>query len=193
MACLQSYTRGMSGSERPGDELLPDANLVFNRSRTIPAPADAVWPWLLQLGKDRAGWYMPGAVERLVPRRRRGSRRLEDRWQGLSVGDQIPDYGGRNARLEVVRIEPSQLLVYRDERRGAPFTWAISLTPREVNQTDVQLRFRGRLQSTGLKRWVLRALGHLLDALSGELMLRGLEERVSDPVGDTPGHRQGAA
>jgi len=181
----------MSGSERPGDELIPDANLVFDRSRTISASADAVWPWLLQLGKHRAGWYMPRALERLVPRRRRASRRLEDRWHGLSVGDQIPDYGGHDAHLEVVRIEPSQLLVYRDERRGAPFTWAISLTPREGNQTDVQLRFRGRLQSTGLKRWVLCSLGHLLDALSGELMLRGLEERVRDPFGTSPDHRHG--
>jgi hypothetical protein len=126
---------------------------------------------------------MPGAVERLVPRRRRASRRLEDRWQGLGVGDQIPDYGGRNAHLEVVRIEPPQLLLYRDERRGAPFTWAISLTPREGNRTDVQLRFRGRLQSTGLKRSVLRTMGQLLDALSGELMLRGLEERVRNSYG----------
>jgi uncharacterized protein YndB with AHSA1/START domain len=181
----------MSRPERPGDELIPDANLVFDRSKTISASADAVWPWLLQLGKHRAGWYMPRAVELLVPRRRRASRRLEDRWQRLSVGDRIPDYGGRNAHLEVVRIEPSQLLVYRDERRGAPFTWAISLTPREGNQTDVQLRFRGRLQSTGLKRRILRGMGHLLDALSGELMLRGLEERVSDPSGARPEHRHG--
>jgi hypothetical protein len=45
----------MSGSERSGDELVPDANLVFDRSRTISAPPDAVWPWLLQLGKHRAG------------------------------------------------------------------------------------------------------------------------------------------
>jgi uncharacterized protein YndB with AHSA1/START domain len=179
----------MTGSERPGDELIPDANLVFDRSRTISAPADAVWPWLLQLGKHRAGWYMPRAVERLVPRRRRASRRLQDRWQGLSVGDRISDYGGHNAHLEVVRIEPPHLLVYRDERRGAPFTWAISLTPREGNQTDVQLRFRGRLQSTGFKRRVLRTTGHLLDSVSGELMLRGLEERVTDPYGVSPEHR----
>jgi len=183
----------MSGSERPGDELIPDANLVFDRSRTISAPAAAVWPWLLQLGKHRAGWYMPKAVERLLPPRRRALRRLEDRWQDLRVGDQIPDYGGRNAHLEVARIDPPQLLIYRDQRRGAPFTWAISLTPRGIYQTDVHLRFRGRLRSTGLKRRVLRATGHLLDALSGELMLRGLGERVSDPYGVSPKHRHDGA
>ncbi len=171
----------MSGLERPGDELIPDANLVFDRSRTIAAPADAIWPWLLQLGKRRAGWYMPRAVERFVPRRKRAARRLEDRWHGLRVGDRIPDYGGRNAHLEVARIEPPQLLVYRDERRGTPFSWAISLTPRDGDRTDVHLRFRGRLRSAGLRRWVFREAGHLLDALSGELMLRGLEERVRAP------------
>jgi uncharacterized protein YndB with AHSA1/START domain len=170
----------MSGFTFPGDELIPDANLVFDRSRTISAPADAVWPWLLQLGKHRAGWYMPCAIERLLPRRRRALRRLEDRWQGLKVGDRVPDYGGRNAHLEVARIEPPQLLLYRDQRRGAPFTWAISLTPRDDNQTDIRLRFRGRLRSAGLKRWILIEAGHAVDALSGELMLRGLEERARE-------------
>lgn len=169
----------MNRSVRPGDELIPDANLVFDRSRTISAPVDEVWPWLLQLGKHRAGWYMPRAVERFVPRGRRASHRLDDRWHRLGVGDRIPDYGGRNAHLEVARIEPPRLLVYRDERRGAQFTWAISLTPREGSRTVVHLRFRGRLRSTGLKRWVFTSLGHFLDGLTGELMLRGLEERVS--------------
>lgn len=169
----------MDGLAHPGDSLIPDANVVFDRSRTIAAPSEAIWPWLLQLGKKRAGWYMPGAIERLLPQRRRALHRVDARWQALRVGDRIPDYGGRNAHLEVARIEPPHLLVYRDQRRGTPFSWEISLTPLANNETQVHLRFRGRMRSTGVKRRLLIAAGDLLDGVTGELMLRGLEERVT--------------
>ena len=45
-----------------GDDIIPDANMVFDRGRDIAAPPEAVWPWLLQLGKRRAGWYAPRSV-----------------------------------------------------------------------------------------------------------------------------------
>ena len=42
----------------PGDELVPDADgSVFTMATTLPAPPDKVWPWLVQMGFGRAGWY----------------------------------------------------------------------------------------------------------------------------------------
>jgi hypothetical protein len=43
----------------PGDERLPAAPLIMDRQARLPAPPERVWPWLLQLGKGRAGWYLP--------------------------------------------------------------------------------------------------------------------------------------
>jgi hypothetical protein len=40
-----------------GDELLPDATAWTTHGITIAAPSDAVWPWLVQMGWGRAGWY----------------------------------------------------------------------------------------------------------------------------------------
>ena len=41
----------------PGDELVADAKIRWNHAITIRAhPAD-VWPWLVQMGCRRAGWY----------------------------------------------------------------------------------------------------------------------------------------
>jgi len=56
---------------RPGDRLIEPADVVMDRAFTVDAPAEAVWPWLVQLGKNRAGWYLPRGVERFVPRGRR--------------------------------------------------------------------------------------------------------------------------
>ena len=40
----------------PGDGLIPDAAST-TRAITIAAPAEQVWPWLVQLGYGRGGWY----------------------------------------------------------------------------------------------------------------------------------------
>lgn len=172
----------MAGHEtHPGDELIPDANMVFDRRRDIAATPEAIWPWLAQLGKRRAGWYLPRSVERFLPSRRRALRQVAPRYQQLRVGDAIPDYGGRNATLEVAGVEPPYRLVYRDERRGAPFSWAITLTAVTDDVTRVHLRFRGRIRSTGFRRRAIVGVAELVDGVTGELMLRGIAERVSSP------------
>jgi hypothetical protein len=163
----------------PGDELISDANMVFDRVSVIDARPAEIWPWLIQLGKRRAGWYLPRMVERLVPPARRAARRVDPRWQVLGVGDRVPDYGGRDAYLEVARIEPGQALVYRSERKGTPFTWALVLEPRGAGATVLRLRFRGRLRSTGWRRRALVSAGGFFDWATGALMVAGLRERLS--------------
>jgi hypothetical protein len=162
-----------------GDELIPDANMIFDRVAVIDAGAGEVWPWLLQLGKRRAGWYLPQRLERLLPRGRRATRRVDPRWQALGIGDRIPDYGGRDEYLEVARIEPGRALVYRSERKGAPFTWALLLESQGPGETALRLRFRGRLRSTGWRRRAIVTGGDFFDWATGALMLAGLRERVA--------------
>jgi hypothetical protein len=48
----------------PGDEIVADPDVVMDRGFGVPAAPEVVWPWLVQLGKARAGWYLPRAVER---------------------------------------------------------------------------------------------------------------------------------
>ena len=71
----------------PGDELVPEADMVLDRRAVLDAAPEQVWPWLVQLGKQRAGWYLPSPLERLVPARRRAARQIDPRFQTLAVGD----------------------------------------------------------------------------------------------------------
>jgi hypothetical protein len=43
----------------PGDELLLSAQVVITHAVTIAAAPEQVWPWLVQLGQGRAGFYSP--------------------------------------------------------------------------------------------------------------------------------------
>jgi hypothetical protein len=161
-----------------GDEIVPGANMVFDHRAVVGATPEAVWPWLVQLGKRRAGWYLPSSVERLLPSSRRASVIIEPLHQRLGIGDRIPDYGGRDEYLEVVLFDPPRALVYRSARRGRPFSWALLLTPVATDRCELRLRFRGRIRSRGPLRWAILAVGGFFDRSTGRLMVRGLQERV---------------
>ncbi|HLW94759.1 MAG TPA: hypothetical protein VKS25_05215 [Solirubrobacteraceae bacterium] len=163
----------------PGDELVADANMIFDRRWLIAATPEQIWPWLLQLGKQRAGWYLPRRLERIIPRGHRASRAILSEHQDLEVGQLIPDYGGRREWLEVAHIEALHALVYRTERRGTPFSWALLLTPRAASSTELHLRFRARLKSSGARRRAIVIFGDLADGATTVLMVRGLRERLA--------------
>lgn len=161
----------------PGDDVVPDADVVMDRAFTVDAAPAEVWPWLAQLGKQRAGWYLPGPVERLVPEPRRAARVLLPEHVDLSVGDVVPDYGGPHETFEVVSVDPPHSLVYRSRRgRGGrvAVSWAITLAP-YGERTRVQLRLR----LGGLRRpWLAATVGEAFDLLTIAGMAAGLRERL---------------
>ena len=160
-----------------GDELLPHASLVIDHERQLPAPPPVVWPWIVQLGKDRAGWYLPLAVERILPAHFRAARHVDSQWQHLAVGDCVPDCGGRDGWLEAAMIDAPSALVYRSERRGTAFTWALLLSTTSGGSA-IHLRFRGALRSRGWKQRCVVAIADVADWSTAAPMLRGLEERI---------------
>src|SRR5690242_20323588 len=118
----------------PGDAIVPDARVVIDRATTLAAPPERVWPWIVQLGERRGGWYFPSWIEFVVPRERRGLRQVEPRWQRLTVGSVIPDWGGPAATFEVAVLDPPRALVHRStrerrDREPVRISWAIVLSP----------------------------------------------------------------
>ncbi|MFC6287069.1 hypothetical protein ACFP3Q_17235 [Nocardioides sp. GCM10027113] len=167
----------------PGDNLVPDAGdtgVVMDRAFDLPAPPEAVWPWFVQLGKDRAGWYLPLAVELLVPPGRRALRRVEPTLQGLAVGDVIPDWGGRDAHFEVARLDPPRVLVHRSVRGRMRVSWAIVLAPEGTGATHTRVHLRLRLGGVRRRR-LAEVGGGLVDLLTIAGLAAGLRERVALP------------
>ena len=168
---------GESAAARPGDSLVPSADVVMDRAFTITAPRESVWPWLVQLGKGRAGWYLPRGVERLVPRSRRAARRIEDRWQQLAAGDVIADYGGREATFTVSLIEAPATLVYSSTRGHTNVSWSINLVAAGDGATT-RVHLRLRLGPVRHPR-IAHAVGGFIDLLTIAGLASGLAERIA--------------
>jgi hypothetical protein len=169
---------------RPGDIIVVPADVVMDRAFTVDAPVEAIWPWLLQLGKRRAGWYLPRTIERFLPPGRRASRSVNPAWLGLRAGDVIPDYGGRDATFEVAQVRPPISLVYRSRRGHTSLTWSLTLEPVSAGagrtgpagRTRVFLRLR---MAPVRHRLLARTAGELLDLLTVAGMAAGLRERLA--------------
>lgn len=158
---------------RPGDELIERADVVMDRAFDVAAPSSEVWPWIVQLGKGRAGWYFPRSVERVIPPRLRGVRAIGARWQSLGVGDVIPDYGP-DGSFTVAEIDPPTTLVYRSQRGRTTLTWAFLLRP-HGDGTRVLIRLR----TAPVKRvWLADSVGGPFDLLTIAGMAAGLRERL---------------
>jgi len=146
----------------------------MDRGFTVPGDPATVWPWIVQLGKWRAGWYLPTRVERLVPRRRRAAMTIVDRWQHLAPGDVIPDYGGRDATFTVAEIDAPHVLVYRSKRGRTALSWSITL---RAAGPDTRVLLRLRLGPVR-RVWLAESVGEWFDALTIAGMAAGLRERL---------------
>jgi hypothetical protein len=164
--------------ELPGDDLVPHPDVVMDRAFDLPAPPADVWPWFVQLGKKRAGWYLPRSVERFVPESRRALRHIEPSLQQLRAGSVIPDWGGRHETFQVAVLDPPRALVHTTQRGRTFGSWAIVLTPYDDGRaTHVQLRLR----LAPVKRVKLATTaGGLLDASTIAGLAAGLRERLTE-------------
>ncbi len=187
-------TFGSTSAERrrhvPGDELVIRPQTVATHAVTVPAPPDQVWPWLVQMGWHRAGWYTARWVDVLLfPDNLPSADFVVPELQHLAPGDVVPDGPPRTeCRFQVVDVDPGHHLVLRSDshlpiswrrhhRAGLDWTWAFVVEPVPEGS---RLLFRWRARTSP---WWLTAGVHAFvvpaDLLMSRDMLRGIRERVS--------------
>ena len=192
---------GSTAAERaarlPGDDIVPTPTAVTDHAITIDAPPEAVWPWLVQMGWHRGGWYTARWVDRLLfPANRPSATAIDPDLQGLEVGDFVPDGPPETGcGLFVEAIDPDRALVLhsnshlpaRWRRRGlAELDWSWSFVLRPVNGgARTRFHFRSRWWT---RPWWLTLAGRLAivpaDYLMSRDMLRGVRNRAeATPVG----------
>jgi len=162
-----------AGKALPGDELVPEAEAIDTRGIDIAAAPDDVWPWLVQMGYGRAGWYSYDELDMDRP----SAERIVPELQDIKVGNIVPTHPGGGFEVKV--IEPGTALVlysdralvkaqaeaaqegreaaavnvratgaYLDASMPGDFqaSWSFVLEPRPEGRTRLIERFRGRME-----------------------------------------------
>ena len=100
----------------PGDDLIPDAKLSSTHAITIHASPAEIWPWLVQLGQGRGGFYSYDWIENAMGLDIHTANRILPEFQDLKVTDTIP-LAPDGFGLPVVILEPEQAMVLRGDTR----------------------------------------------------------------------------
>jgi hypothetical protein len=165
---------------RAGDELVAEPDLTATRAVTIHAGVDDVWPWIVQLGQGRGGFYSYDSLENLVGCDIHSALQINPDWQHLDVGDAVrlaPELA-----LKVVVAKPPRTLVLQGGvlpgTTIAPydFTWTFDLSP--VSAATTRLVVRERYAYT---RWWARLMVEPLTVVSflmSRRMLHGIRDRA---------------
>lgn len=94
----------------PGADIIPGGTRGGTTAVTIDAPPSAVWPWLAQMGVDRAIWY---TWDYWRPLGRRSADRIHPEWQDIWVGYHMPAVPDGSVWWEVAALEPEHFLGLR--------------------------------------------------------------------------------
>ena len=174
----------------PGDDLVDDAGIMATHAITLAAAPEEVWPWLMQVGWHRAGWYTARWVDALLfPDNWPSADTIVPALQHLEVGDFVPDGPPETeCGFVVAEMEPGHHLVLHStshlplswrvrEIGSVDWSWSFVLTP-VGDGTRLVFRWRARTSP-----WWLTVGAHALllpaDLLMSSDMLRGIAARVN--------------
>ena len=190
----------------PGDEVIPAPMVQWTRGTTIDAPPEVVWPWLVQMGFGRGGWYTNERFDRVVWRlENKSSDVILPKWQNLKAGDIVPDGPGYAAYFHVKEVEENEAIVYHSIRhpyRGQPldptdeqalerrerelidgglyldFSWVFVLKKQGNSSTRLLVRTRATFEPP-LVRLAVVPLG-LVDLFHVATMFHGIKRRAEN-------------
>ena len=167
----------------PGDELIQPGQAHFTRAITISAPPAAVWPWILQMGQDRAGFYSNTWLENLTGANIHNADLLHPEWRNRHLGDVVTLarsdlFGGYFADItqtHIVGMEKESWIAFIPTR--------FVLQP--IGNRGTRLIVREALSTSPLTRIVNVLSWDPMHFIMEQRMLRGIKERAEgSPVVD---------
>jgi hypothetical protein len=153
----------------PGDELIPDAGSA-TRAITIAAPAEEIWPWLVQLGYGRAGWYSYDWIDNdFQP----SADRILAEYQSLEPGEKILMMPGMGFVVDCVDPPRSIVSVLED----GSTSWCLAVYPIDGGGARLVSRWRPKFEITPATLF-MTALAEPGTFIMEQKMLRSIRDRV---------------
>jgi hypothetical protein len=123
----------------PGEEIVPNPSFNATRAITVDAPPELVWPWIVQMGYRRAGFYTYALLDNAGYD---SADRILDEYQPPRIGDWVPmaKQVNETTAFRVQAFELNRWLLW--EKPDS--TWAWKLLPLEGGRTRLVTRLKQR-------------------------------------------------
>lgn len=134
----------------PGDDMLPVARWASTHAINIEATPDEVWPWVIQIGQGRGGFYSYDTLENMIGNHTPNAEAVMEEFQDLRAGDEIRLHRTNLLpALEVREVNaPHHLLLGREPQYDRKYectiglTWLFLLEPTPEGHTRLLVRWR---------------------------------------------------
>jgi hypothetical protein len=127
----------------PGDDLVDRPTLDATRAITIAAPAERIFPWLVQVGVHRAGWYSYDLLDNLG---RPSAQTVLPQFQHIEPGDIMPMSPDGKHGIRVHSLSPPYQMIW-----GTPgetsWVWLLESQPDGTTRVLTRVRSRYRWMS----------------------------------------------
>lgn len=168
----------------PGDDAIPGSSPTVTNAVTIDVPPQKVWPWIVQIGRGRAGFYTYVWFENLIGADIHNLDYIDENLQTLVAGDRIwltPEkYLGRipGQAWTVRTVDPGYSLVLEQRPPANPSagTWSLVLEPLAGGRTRLLSRHCTPLPTGVIASMLTRFCS--LSSLMERRMLLGVKERA---------------
>ena len=123
-----------------GDDLVPHSIGGYTHAITIHTPAADIWPWLVQIGQGRGGFYSYDWLENLIGCNIHSADRIIPEFQHLEVGDSVLMHPKMGSGFKVAAIEPDRalvLLIREDTQTGNTFKLTDTMPEKYQNSSWV--------------------------------------------------------
>jgi hypothetical protein len=138
----------------PGDDLVTRPTFNATRAISIDAPPEQIWPWLVQVGNKRAGWYSYDLLDNLG---RSSARRIIPELQHLAPGDIVPMSPDGTQGIQVYSLDRPNSMIW-----GTPgdtsWVWQLDARPNGA-RVITRIRSRIRWQPISIAYSVLMEIG----------------------------------
>ncbi len=177
----------------PGDDLVAEPAEQITRAITIDATPGEVWPWIVQLGADRGGFYSYDWLENLFGLEIHSAEEIVEEWQDLQIGDIVAASRDRSGGWVVADLRPDDALVLqvadvktqrpirRDQKFGWEFLWTFALRPAPSGGTRLVVRERVGFGNVAMGI-VMEPVG-LVSFVMTRAMLMGIKSRAEARAG----------
>lgn len=169
-------------AEWPGDRCVPGSIPSGSRGIEIDAPCEAVWPWIAQIGQDRAGFNSYRWFENLLGAKMPDVRHIVPEWSDRHVGEYLAmapyERFGEISRMKLAEMEPNRRLTYIN----AEGVWSFILEPLQTGRCRFVCRgtwIPSRNILARLFRLLIFDLGHFLMEWKMMRTVKALAERSS--------------
>jgi hypothetical protein len=160
----------------PGDELIPGAGSA-TRAITIGGPPEDVWPWLVQLGYGKAGWYSYDWIDNDF---RPSADRILPEYQDLRPGDKILMMPTMGFVVDSVDEPRSIVSILED----GSTSWCLGVYPAEGGKTRLVSRWRPKFEMTPAT-FFLTVISEPGTFIMEQKMLRTIRDRVERDISAT--------